>query len=260
MNRLRFFLIFILGFISYFFVDVYFFSLIQIEITSLTQSKATGHIFAYIATILPLLITTAVLCKDYKRIPENLGLSKSLIVGIAFAFIASLPMFLAYAIKFSLNNELSLDTIIIKTISSAFFEEVIYRAFLFGIVYRYTRLGFIPAVLFGSVLFAIAHLYQSTEIHTLIGIFLLTFFGSILFAWIYIEWNFNLWTAICLHCFMNLYWILFNVDNTAMGGTYANIFRFLSIFLAIAVTIQYKKKTAFEVNKNTWWIKPRSYN
>ncbi|WP_166333898.1 CPBP family intramembrane glutamic endopeptidase [Sphingobacterium chungjuense] len=152
---------------------------------------------------------------------------------------------------------MSFDTIIINTISSAFFEELIFRGFLFGMLYRFTHLGFLPAVFLGSLLFGIAHLYQSTDTTELAGIFIMTFLGSILFAWIYSEWNFNLWTAIFLHCFMNLYWLIFNVDDTALGGIYANAFRFATIFIAIAGTIIYKQKfnIPMSISRKDWWLK-----
>ncbi|RNL53985.1 CPBP family intramembrane glutamic endopeptidase [Pedobacter jejuensis] len=133
---------------------------------------------------------------------------------------------------------------------------------LFGMLYRYARLGFLPSVFFGSLLFGMAHLYQSTDSDEVIGIFLLTFVGSIIFAWIYSEWKFNLWTAISLHSLMNLYWLIFDVDKNALGVTYANMFRFLTIFLAIGGTIIYKKKKqiSFEIKRSTWWIKIENSN
>ncbi|HZH39170.1 MAG TPA: CPBP family intramembrane glutamic endopeptidase [Bacillales bacterium] len=208
---------------------------------------------------MPLLITISILHKNYKNIPEKLGLSKNLFTGIAFAFLTTLPMLVAYGFKFSLNKELSINTIIINTISAAFFEEIIYRAFLFGQLYQYTRLGFLPSVFLGSLLFGTAHLYQSTDLNELIGIFSITFLGSVLFSWVYAEWRFNLWTAIFLHCLMNLYWLIFNVDANALGGTYANSFRFAVVFLAIFGTILYKKKKKIpiEIGRKTWWMKAK---
>lgn len=261
-NRLHYFLVFIVGFAIYFCIDTNLFSSIQKEVTLLTLSKAIGHIVAYSITLIPLFITVAILQKSYLNILEKLGISKSLSIGIAYAFLATLPMLTAYSIKFNLNKELSFDTIIINTISSAFFEEIIYRAFLFGMLYRFTLLGFLPSVFLGSLLFGIAHLYQSTNINELVGIFLLTFIGSVLFAWIYSEWKFNLWTAIFLHCLMNFYWLIFDVDTNALGETYANIFRFLTVFLAIFGTIIYKqkKKVPFEIKRKTWWMKSKNYS
>lgn len=260
-SKLRYFLVFIIGFSIYFYIDATLFSSIQKKVTLLTHSKAVAHIIAYMATSSILLITVATLHKNYQNVFEKLGISKSLHTGIAFAFFSTLPMLVAYSVKFSLNQELSFETIIINTISSAFFEEIIYRAFLFGMLYRFTRLGFLPSVFLGSLLFGIAHLYQSTDIGELIGIFLITFLGSVLFAWIYSEWQFNLWAAIFLHCLMNLYWLIFDVDNNTLGGAYANTFRFLTVFLAILITIIYKrkKKIPFEITKNTWWMKSKKY-
>ncbi len=261
-STLRYFLVYIVGFAIYFFgIDDNFFAPIQKEVTLLTHSKATGHIVAYAVTLIPLLITVAILQKNYQYIPEKLGLSKGLPVGFAFGFFSALPMLIAYSIKFSLYRELSFDTLIINTIDAAFFEEIIYRAFLFGMLYRFTRLGFLPSLFLGSLLFGAAHLYQSTDINELVGIFSLTFLGSVLFAWIYSEWKFNLWTAIFLHCFMNLYWLIFGVDTNALGGAYANIFRFSTVFLAIFGTIIYKrkKKIPFEITRKTCWMKSKKY-
>lgn len=257
MEKLRFFLIFIIGFAVYFYTDANSFSFFQKGFTSFTQSKSLGHIFAYTITLIPLIITVTVLCKSYDDVFEKIGLSKNLLLGLAFALLCTFPMLVAYSIKFNLNIKLSWDTIIINTISAAFFEEIIYRAFLFGMLYRYTRLGFLPSVFLGSLLFGTAHIYQSTGTKELIGIFLLTFCGSIIFAWIYSEWKFNLWTAIFVHCMMNFYWLIFDVDTNALGGTYANVFRFLTIFLAIFGTIIYKRKKQIplELKGNRWWMK-----
>jgi membrane protease YdiL (CAAX protease family) len=54
-------------------------------------------------------------------------------------------------------------------------------------------------LLFGSLVFAQVHLYQSQNSMELIEIFTITFLGSVFFAWIYIEQGFNLWSAIFLH-------------------------------------------------------------
>lgn len=256
MNKLRFFLVFTLGFVLYFYFDALTFSFFQKEATLITRSKAAGHIIAYIITLIPLFATVHFLKKEGQTIFELLGLARDPSIGIAFAFIATLPMLFGYAVKFILNKDLSVNTIIINTISSAFFEEIIYRAFLFGMLYKLTRLGFLPSVFFGSLLFGAAHLYQAENLNQIIEVFAITFLGSLLFSWVYAELQFNLWTAIFLHCFMNLYWLVFNVDEVAIGGTYANIFRFSTVLIAIVLTIIYKKrqKHPLEISKRTIWI------
>lgn len=257
MNSLKFLLIFLFGFGFYFWFDAQYFSLFQTEVTHIFRNKAIGHVAAYSITLIPLVITVIGLHKTFNNISNKFGISNGVFIGIMFAFICTMPMLIAYSVKFSYNVKLTLNTIIINTISSAFFEEIIYRAFLFGQLYRYTRLGFLPSVILGSLLFGLAHLYQSNDLTEIIGIFSLTFLGSVLFSWIYTEWKFNLWTAIFLHCLMNLYWLIFDVDTNALGGIYGNIFRFSTVFLAIGVTVYYKwvMKSPLEVGKNTWWMK-----
>mgnify|MGYP003483250560 FL=1 len=66
--------------------------------------------------------------------------------------------------------------------------------------------------------------------------------GAILFAWLYVEWDYNLWVPIFLHSLMNLSWHIFEMDETALGGAIPNILRGLTIFLAIVLTIIYKKR------------------
>ncbi|MBS9766822.1 MAG: CPBP family intramembrane metalloprotease [Flavobacteriaceae bacterium] len=182
-----------------------------------------------------------------------MGLNKSLIQGLLIAFVFTLPMFLGYAYFFNFNKEISIDKILIGVISAGFFEELYFRGFLFGQVFRNTKIGFIPSVLFGAILFALGHLYQSQELGQLVGIFATTFLGSILFAWVYCEWNYNLWVSIFLHSFMNLSWAIFAVSENAFGGTYANIFRIITIVFVILFTIIYKSKRGEKliINKET---------
>lgn len=202
----------------------------------------------------------ALLINKHSNFFESLGLSKKgVIIGLLFGLVCTLPMIIGYSVMNPLNNEITSYKVVRWIIFAAFMEEVVYRAFLFGQIYRNTKLGFVFSILIGSVLFALTHMYQSSNLITLIGILLTTFIASVLFAWIYVEWKFNLWTAIFIHMFMNAAWILFPATNTtnALGSIPSNIFRILSLILIIGLTIYYKKKKnyKFEITKNTIWIK-----
>lgn len=253
MKNQKFISIFVVGFLVYYFFDAILFSIIQNKIAELTKSNAVGHILAYGITLFPLFATVSILHQSIKGITDKLGLSGNLFVGLLFAFIVTLPSLVGYGLIFDVNTGLSIDTIVINTISSAFFEEIIYRAFLIGQLYRYTSLGFLKSVILGSILFGLVHLYQSNDPNELMGIFLITFLGSLFFFWIYAEWKFNLWTVIFLHCLMNLYWVVFDVNDNALGGINANLFRFGSVFLSITITILYKKRKniPFEITTKT---------
>ncbi|MGQ9620356.1 MAG: CPBP family glutamic-type intramembrane protease [Bacteroidales bacterium] len=83
--------------------------------------------------------------KNFK-IFEYLGLKANLINGILLSFIFTLPMFGGGLLFFSFNGEINLPWIIKASIFAGFFEELYYRGFLFGQIFRYTKIGFIPSI------------------------------------------------------------------------------------------------------------------
>lgn len=257
-KNIRFFSIFILGFTTYYFFDLLCFKNIQTFSKNLFQSKAIAHVIAYLVTLIPLVITSKLLLSK-RNILDVFSLNKSIIKGFFLALIGTLPMLIGYLIHFRLISTINFESLFINTVSSAFFEEVIFRAFLIGILYRFTRLGFLSSALLGSLLFAQVHLYQSQDITELAEIFAITFLGSLFFAWVYFESEYNLWTAIFLHFFMNLYWEIFNVSENVSGNLYGNLYKILSIIVMIAVVIYFKRKNkiSFEITWKSLFIKTR---
>jgi len=260
MNRTNFnLLVLFLFFGIYFGLDQFFFAAVQSKMTDLLRNRALSHMVTYILSLAPLLIGALLLRPtDQDKLLSKFGLNGSLILGVAIGGLATVPMFVGYAFRFSLMRQPDLNSLLINTVSAGLFEELIFRAYFFGLVYRYTRLGFIPAILATSLVFALLHLYQSQDPMELALIFTTTFLGSVLFAWLYTEWKFNLWVPMALHILMNLAWMLFNVDDNAAGNLYANIFRFFTIVLVIVMTVMRANKcrNSLRVNRKTLWWKP----
>lgn len=263
MNRTNFnLLVLFLFFGIYFGLDQLFFASVQSKMSNLIHNRALGHMTAYVLSLLPLFLAALLLKpKDQETLMSKFGLNGSLGLGIGVGALVTLPMFIGYAFRFTLIKEPDFNSLIINSVSAGVFEELIFRAYFFGLVYRYTRLGFIPAILATSLVFALLHLYQSQDPMELTLIFATTFLGSVLFAWLYTEWKFNLWIPISLHIFMNLAWMLFNVDDTAAGNWYANIFRFLTITLVIVWTVMQGKNRpdGLQVNRKTLWRRTQNY-
>lgn len=226
------------------------------EQLSFIGNSSLRFIVNWLVCGLPILIALFLIQKP-KKITESLGLRYGFLEGYAFSFLFTIPMFLGFAFTATFNAELTIEEFIRKAILAGFFEELFFRGFLFGMLFRYARWGFIPAVLTGALLFGVVHLYQGNDMLSALSVFGITAFGAILFSWVYVEWNYNLWTAIGLHTFMNGAWLLFAVDNSATGGLTSNLFRMASIVLIIVVTVIYKKKKflPFEVNKRMLWVK-----
>ncbi|MEJ5103002.1 MULTISPECIES: CPBP family intramembrane glutamic endopeptidase [Chryseobacterium] len=257
-KNIRFIFIFILGFVIYYFFDLFYFKSIQYFIKDLSHSKAIAHVLAYIITLIPLMITLKILFPK-KPIINLFSLDRSAIKGFSLAFLGTLPMLIGYIIHFTITDTVNYESLFINTLSSAFFEEIIFRAFLIGTLYRFTRLGFLSSILLGSLLFAQIHLYQSQNMTELIEIFAITFLGSVFFTWVYFEQNFNLWVAIFLHFLMNLYWEIFNVSENVSGNLFGNLYKFLSIFLIIGMVVYHKKKSksTFQITWKSLFIKSK---
>ena len=256
MNKtLRISIIVVISFLAYYVIFEYFAKIFS-AIDTLVNFRIISYILTYIVTGIPLFIGTAIIHKDIK-ILGYLGLKGNFIKGFLLTVMFTLPMFIGGVIFFPLNYKMSLPEVIRLTICAGLFEELYSRGFLFGQLFKYTKLGFIPAIILGAVLFATGHLYQSSDFSVIIGIFLTTFMGAILFAWLYVEWNYNLWVPIMMHFLMNLSWEIFSVSENALGGVTSNVFRGLTIAIAIIVTIIYKKRKGLvlEVNKKTLWWK-----
>jgi CAAX amino terminal protease family. len=222
---------------------------------SFIDNRSLLFISNWVICGIPILAALFLICKP-KDIIESLGIRYGFLEGYALSFLFTIPMFLGFAFTGALNVGLTIEEFIRKAILAGLFEELFFRGFLFGMLFRYTRWGFIPAVLTGALLFGIVHLYQGNDMLSALSAFGITAFGAILFSWVYVEWNYNLWVAIGLHTFMNGAWLVFAVDSSATGGLASNIFRAISILLIITITVLYKKKNflPLEVNRQTLWV------
>lgn len=189
-----------------------------------------------------------------KDILSALGLTRpvrGLVVGLAI----TLPMGIGYAIVSQLNPDISAMDLLNQALMPGLYEEFVYRAFLFGLLFRFCGWGFIPAGLLSALIFGGAHLYQANDLGSALGIFAVTGIGGLWFAWLYIEWDKNLFVPIVAHILMNAYWGIFSMGTNALGGVYGNVFRSMTIALSIFLTVRYiKKRKTFLVNKRNLFL------
>ncbi len=214
------------------------------------SSYTAKLIYFYAWWVVPTVITLGVLF-GFKNIFKELRIQKGFLFGLTFSFVAVLPMFVSSAIIGEVGNGLNISELFHKTVLAGFFEEFLFRAFLFGILFRKSGWGFIPAAILGAVVFGLGHLYQGATALETIGVFSVTAMGALWFAWLFIEWHENLWIPIFLHIFMNLSWVLFDVGNNALGDIFTNIFRVVTITITVTSTIIYnKRKDKFQINRS----------
>ncbi|PTT34741.1 hypothetical protein DBR28_13265, partial [Chryseobacterium sp. HMWF028] len=230
-NIIKLFVVPILSFLVYSLVS-YNFEKVMNSFNVYIHCSLLSYFLVYVLAVIPLFVSIYIITRE--NIISVLGLDlKGFGRGISLAGLFIIPM-LVYGLLFSkLNSHIDPANLFAKSFLAGLFEEIIYRAFIFGVLYRFIKLGFLPSIAIASFIFALGHLYQGSHIIDLVEIFLLTFLGSILYAWLYTEWSFNLWVPILLHSFMNLIWMIFDFDNTVIGSWGVNICRLLTVSLSI---------------------------
>lgn len=246
----------IVAFGLYFFLLKPYFSDIYWMIMGWIASPTLAYISTYVLIGLPMLIATP-LIHPLKSALDALGLKANIGKPLLAAMICTMPMFVGYGILSGFEIELSKDQFVRGVLCAAFFEELFFRGFLFGQLFRKTRAGFIPAALAGALFFGAAHIYQGNTFLDALGVFGVTFMGAGFFSWVYTEWNYNLWGAVFLHLFMNLSWTMFAIDDNALGGVWANVLRAVTIALVIIGTLRYKRRNQIPltVQRNNIWIR-----
>ncbi|MFA9388621.1 MAG: lysostaphin resistance A-like protein [Prolixibacteraceae bacterium] len=204
-------------------------------------------------------VALVVLLFSRKAFFVDLGLNANFPKAFVFALLFTLPLFIGFSIFGDFNKDLTFQKIISSSIIPGFYEELLVRSFLIGLLFRKLKWGFVPASLFGAVFFGAWHIYQGHDLLSSMFAFLTTAAGSVWFGWLYLEWRSNAWINISLHVLMNFSWLLFTVEGGAAGNIMANIFRLLTIALSIFVTIRIQSmKKGFVVNRQTLWINSTS--
>ena len=255
MKDLKTVVIVISAFVAYYILNQLGFAWLFKTLYATWNEKISSFLLAYLLCGSPIFVAAYWLHR--RNFIEALGLSSNFFRAFVAAFVFSMPMLVGYASTLSFQSDTSLWDIAKGAVFAGFFEELYFRAFFFGLLFRYTRLGFIPSILSGAVVFGSLHLYQSNDTTQLIGIFMTTFLGAGFFAWVYSEWKYNLWVPIWLHLLMNLYWMLFEAGENALGPLPSNVFRAATIAFTIVATIWLKRKRSerMAVNRHNIWTK-----
>lgn len=218
---------------------------VHLIVAPLHLQRTLAVFIMHMIVCLPIVVVLLLLNrpKDFFR---HLGLDGNFIKGMVFALISTLPLFIAFPVVGDFNGGLTWDKLVRSAFIAAFFEEVIFRGFIFGQLFRYCKIGFWWSVIIPSLLFGSIHLYQGNDPLSSLAAFGVTFIGGLFFSWIYVKWDFNLWCPVGLHFFMNLSWLLFTVEgnSVAAGGVVFNVFRILSVVVAIVLTNVYLRKWA----------------
>jgi len=203
---------------------------------------------AGIITFIPMAAVLLCLHKP-SDIIKSIGLNANILKGLGFAALCCSPLLIGMPVVGTFNFGLTFEYFLRMVILAAFLEEVIFRGFMFGQLFRYGRIGFIWAVIIPAILFGLGHMYQGHNLISSLMAFGVTALGALYFSWVYVECNYNLWVSIGLHMLMNFSWIVFPVagNETSVGALVPNILRVAVIALTVILIIIYKKKNSSKV-------------
>ena len=223
--------------------------LLDLDMQTGILRKAAIYCFLYS----PLVVSAWILFKQASWL-DIMGLKPEGGLNYLWAsLLCCVPMFAGYA-YLSNGINASIAGFIIGALYAGFFEEVIFRAVLFGVLFRYCRLGFIPAALVSATVFGLGHIYQGNDPMSAFFAFAITAVAGTWFAWLYCECDYRIWFPMWMHIFMNGAYNFFGMSGGAVGQLEANIFKALAIVLSLVyVNLLIKKGKSREVTlKNLW--------
>ena len=180
------------------------------------------------------------------RVFAELGMTKPIHTGIGFGFVATLPMFIVALVFCHVRKDLNVVELIGLAGTYVFAEELLFRGYLFGQLNRRAGWNLWLAAIAVGVLFGALHLVNQVvkdmPIADQFGTVAIISMGGVLFAWVYAKWDCNLWVAISLHGFMNLWFSIFQMGDNPLGGWILNGSRILSGVFAVLITLYFLRK------------------
>lgn len=177
---------------------------------------------------------------------RELGLSAPVLPAITFALGVSLPMLIGFAFTRSLNSRLQIPSLLFLTVFSPFIEELEYRGFGVRQFQRGTGWPFWAVVWPSAILFGLGHVEKGQSVQEMAALFFITGSGAVLVSWLLYRWQ-NLWIPVALHICMNLWWELFSVARTTIGGWFPFAMQTLTMLLAILVTLYFTRSKVAHV-------------
>jgi membrane protease YdiL (CAAX protease family) len=175
-----------------------------------------------------------------KDVVDEMGLANSPLPALFFAVAASAPMLIGFALTRSLTAHMEPLTILFLTVLSPVAEEIKCRGLGVRVLQRGTGWPFWILVWPQALLFGLGHIEQGQSYLEMTELMLLTGLGAVVFAWLVYRWQ-SLWFPVAFHICVNLWWELFSVARSALGGWFPFALQLASIALAILITLYWTK-------------------
>jgi membrane protease YdiL (CAAX protease family) len=181
----------------------------------------------------------------WKGVVRELGLTDSPLPAMVFALAASSPMLIGFALTRGLPPHMEPLAIFFLTVFSPIVEEIEFRGLGVRNLQRGTGWPFWAIVWPQALLFGWGHVEKGQSFLEMAGLMLMTGTGAVVFAWLVYRWQ-SLWFPTALHICMNLWWEVFGVAKTSLGGWFPFALQTGTVLLAIGITLYWTRgKAAF---------------
>jgi len=202
-------------------------------------SRAIGpYGYAFIMNTIWIVVPLAALAIQRRSIGQTLaelGIATNPLRPLFFGVVATLPATIGFALTGHVNQNLPPRAFFLACLYAPFAEELLFRAFAFGQLYRRAGWSFRQAFVIPAILFAGGHWHQSRDPMEIAGIVAITGLGAFVFSYFFVRLGWTIWAPFALHALLNTLWFVFTSDKNALGGVSDNIFRFGSIGLAFLI-------------------------
>lgn len=189
-------------------------------------------------------LMVAAVCRLHRMGPVRgageLGIGPPAFRAAGFGVAATAPMWGVFAATHEFSPD-PLPELFYLSFLSPVAEEVVFRGFVFGQLWRRAGWGLWPAIAVSSLLFGYGHAEDAGTLLEGFGLLALTGLGAAVFAWLYSRWR-TLVAPIALHVLMNLSWSLWQVGEGALAGWGPFALQMTTVVLAITLTLLVFKK------------------
>ena len=142
--------------------------------------------------------------------------------------------------------------VLMSAVASPMSEELLFRGYLFGQLYRRAGWPFWAAALANAVPFVAGHFYQLSGkgwefVVSVAEVLLLVGVSALFAAWVYVRWEYNLWVLIFIHALLNFYSTTFAINETSGFSWVDNVAWLMTLILVVLGTI-YRNRIPLLVN------------
>lgn len=170
---------------------------------------------------------------------HNMGFKRPVIKSLLFGLVVSVPMLIGTLSYIILSGRMvHLERgwplfIPVLIVGPGFFEEGLFRGYIFNHFYTYSKLSWVRASLYSGIIFAISHLINVFAEATALDVFISVTFAipvSFLFGFMFLRMAKNIWGCLSAHVALDAVSSVFVISG--FGGL-----QFAVLFLSLAAVI-----------------------